>query len=503
MAAVVLCKARSQLFCLYTDGRIERWCFSAESEMPSFVQTAAWRSEPATACALDPDGNVLVVGGRLGVVRCFDAASGAEISRHIGHEGAIRFAQVASNHVVTVSESGEIRLLPIASERLKARLKLARDPGDSVAPMLRSLSFGNDGEVAGCSNHGEIVVWRTSDWTPIGRTAFLTPAVVLRHSPDGHSLAVGGTDGVVRLLAAKTRAEVAAFGPHSSTVSELAWSSDGRHLLVFAIDRSFTLWTTSDRRIVSKGQLQPTEFDHPNRVMVEYDSRRGQFLFSPTNGSEVLFGPEQAPRTGTYEMGLLARSVHTGARLVLRTSLSAGLFKMAHGCEPPQALVLITSAGEFELERHSLCVTAAFSANGAMLATADSVGGLQIRHAGNGVLRAGARFGGADSKRPQSITFSPDNRWLAVEQRGAFEILDIHDVDLSDDQLLSRLLSLMAGEGGRLRPSEQRDLLLCEHANSEGSFGAALQQKWPLRDEIAGDPPAGFHRSVLPSFAGY
>ncbi|KAJ1496258.1 WD40-repeat-containing domain protein, partial [Baffinella frigidus] len=89
------------------------------------------------------------------------------------------------------------------------------------------------------SNDGRVLIWDSSSGTP-HRT--LTGGVnALSFSPDGHSLATGGWDGVVRVWNVESGSVVCEFKGHRAEVLSVCFSPDGSAVASAGADRAVRL----------------------------------------------------------------------------------------------------------------------------------------------------------------------------------------------------------------------------------------------------------------------
>lgn len=90
--------------------------------------------------------------------------------------------------------------------------------------------------------HGIDTLTRTIRWT--AAAADLSPTA-LAVAPDGQSVAIGGRNGSVRLLAGPTGYETLTFAAHPLPVTSVAWSPDGARLLTASEDYTVVVWQSS------------------------------------------------------------------------------------------------------------------------------------------------------------------------------------------------------------------------------------------------------------------
>jgi WD40 repeat protein/serine/threonine protein kinase len=147
------------------------------------------RSRGAVHAAFSPDGKLVAVAGRDGVVRLFDAATGAELHA------------------------------------------LRDDPG----ALPNMVAFSPDGALLAVASCG-VRVWETRTarlvrTLPDQPLALRPPCDAVAFSPDGTRIVSGAQDRVVRIWDTSTGQELMALPGHCKTITELAFSRDGRRLL--------------------------------------------------------------------------------------------------------------------------------------------------------------------------------------------------------------------------------------------------------------------------------
>jgi WD40 repeat protein len=189
----------------------------------------------STAIAFSPDGKILASGGRDNSIRLFEAATGKEIRRLLGHQP--RSYKPAAN---------------------------GRSPLDALVS-----ATGEGG---------------------VNSVAF---------SPDGKTLASGGWDDTLRLWDVQSGKELRKISAHKAMVGHVVFSPDGRVLASRgALDGTVRLWGpvtgTQIQKFVGLSNINPWRFNHDMALAVSPDSktvattaRNSLVLFDVASGAEL------------------------------------------------------------------------------------------------------------------------------------------------------------------------------------------------------------------------
>jgi WD40 repeat protein len=180
-----------------------------------------------TALAYSPDGKLLASGGRDNVIRLFDAATGKEVRRLVGHKPRVYGPE--------------------------------RDPASPLDVLVAATGEGGVNSVA--------------------------------FSPDGTLLASGGWDDTVRLWDVRTGKELRTLHAHKAMVGRVAFSPDGRLLASRGgLDGSVRLWDvttgTQVQRFTGLSNVNPWRFNHDTALAFSPD---GKTLVATARNALVFF----------------------------------------------------------------------------------------------------------------------------------------------------------------------------------------------------------------------
>jgi WD40 repeat protein len=266
--------------------------------------------------AFSPDGKTIASGSNDRTLRLWDADTGKELHVCAGHEDqvcAVAFAPDGKT-VASASWDGSVRLWDVASGKELRRLEGHRYEvrGVGFAPDGKTLvSGGTDGTVRlwDAATGKEVRRWavdesgvRAVTFTPDGKAVITVDGIhdlrrwdvnaaggarlpywgadrpesdslyCAAFAPDGKTVALGRTDGTIRLHDATTGKELRVVGRHPGIVWSVAFSPDGKTLASSARRHGVVrLWDVGTGRMV---RSYPGHAGGVSRVLFTPDGKR-------------------------------------------------------------------------------------------------------------------------------------------------------------------------------------------------------------------------------------
>lgn len=287
-----------------------------------------------TSVAASPDGKLLLTTGADGRTTLWKADTG---SFHLDltdrtETARSRFSAAVSPQGSLVASAGigsavtvwDLRRLLSSLWAKGARMPLAvselRDEGKAQTVGWFSVSFSADGSrLAAARGDGTMLIWRLAD-SEIEHSFRANRGVVrvLAFSPNGRSLASGGSDSAVRLRNGLTGAQHWQALGGQGTVDVLAFSAEGRWLASGTENGSVQLLDAATGRLVLETKM--------------HTKNTSAALFMPHGSSEIVSASSADDRVRVFSVSLSSYLRVACAKLRKETATEAQQLAVAHYC---------------------------------------------------------------------------------------------------------------------------------------------------------------------------
>jgi WD40 repeat protein/serine/threonine protein kinase len=252
------------------------------------------------ALAVSPDGKTLATGAGDHTIQLWEVSTGRERAVLHGHTEDVwdlGFSPDGST-LASASYDKTLRLWDVATNRPRATLLADAKRG----AWIMALAYSSDGKALATAEQFWLVKLRDPDtgqerltldgtsggeWTSYGATS-------VSFSPDNQLLAVGGTDGKVKLWNAATGELRATLRGHTGKVRRLAFFPDGRSLATGSEDATVKLWdvATAQERITLQGVDQAVIAPDGKTLVLLTPDGKLRFCHAATDHDATAINPE-------------------------------------------------------------------------------------------------------------------------------------------------------------------------------------------------------------------
>jgi WD40 repeat protein len=247
------------------DGRGRVWSLSPLGERTILIGTGT----QLVCISLSPDGMEAVTTARDGVAQLWnlDLAGYTELPaiRPFGldvqpWESAKRFDGVKYSPdgllLAATGGDGLLRVWDANTGEQRLALKSSTDQfsgNPAWSPDGKSLAVGGtDGVVGSAQQRGAVRVWDVASGAErLNLDGLPNEVVSVAWSPDGRVVVGGSADGPVKMWDASTGADIALLAGHTKSVSKIAYSPKGDRLATSSWDDSVRVWDTSGKQLFS------------------------------------------------------------------------------------------------------------------------------------------------------------------------------------------------------------------------------------------------------------
>jgi WD40 repeat protein len=229
---------------LATGGAVTLWDGDKRQKVRALEEEVSY----AAALAFSPDGKVLATGNTQGMLRLWSTATGKELGDPRGHQGVVRAVAFSPDGGLIASASGldgTLRLWGVATgaqlRKVVVRAGKDRAWGDSSA---KSVRFAPDGKtLALATSAGVVKLYDVVTGSPVRELAHDGAFVLgVAYSPDGNYLASSGWhESAVRIWEVSTGKLVHTIAPQGrdAEVHAVAFSPDSKLLATGSSGRDF------------------------------------------------------------------------------------------------------------------------------------------------------------------------------------------------------------------------------------------------------------------------
>lgn len=275
-----------------------------------------YRGHTAPVYGVDwsPDGKQIVSGGRDGLAKLWDVATGADLLIYRGHAPLAVNAVAWSPKGTLIASAGSDTTVQVWDAKTGKVSMTYRGHTDYVATLAwspdgtRIVSAGGDPTRNG--DH-TVHIWEVSTGRPLLIYAGHTQEVhAVDWSPDGTRIASAGVDTTVQVWDARDGTPIFTYPNHHEEVWGVAWSPDGTRLASGGHDGTVQVWSPVPGSVIA---VNPHHADWVNAVAWSHD---GRFIASGSgNTSHTVESRDTSVQIWTVDTG--ATYAYTGHQDVI------------------------------------------------------------------------------------------------------------------------------------------------------------------------------------------
>ncbi len=256
--------------------------------VPLGTTFAIYRGHSAAVYGVDwsPDGKQIVSGGRDGLAKVWNAATGATLLTYLGHAPNAVNAVAWSPDGRLIASAGSDETVQVWDARTGEVFMAYRGHTDFVATLAwspdgkRIVSAGGDPYSNG--DH-TVHIWEVSTGQPLLMYSGHSQEVrAVAWSPDGTRIASASDDTSVQVWNASDGTPVFTFLNHRDAVWGVAWSPDGTHIASGGHDGRVQIWSPIQGSVII---INPHHADWVNTVAWSPD---GRFVASGSGNTSHL-----------------------------------------------------------------------------------------------------------------------------------------------------------------------------------------------------------------------
>ncbi len=360
-----------------------------------------------TSVAFRPDGELLAMGSSDRTVHLWDVEQQEQVGAFQGHTDSVYSAIFSPDGRLLASGSWDntVRLWDVESRESVATLRGHTD-------MVWSVAFSPDGKLLASSGYDNTIrLWDVAEQKQIGVLRGHQNCVpFIAFSPDGKLLASVSWDNTVRLWDVDEQKQIGTLRGHTDWVYSVVFSPDGKLVASGGEDRTVRLWDVD-------GQKQVAVLKHTGYVNSITFSPDGKTLASGEEGTVYLWDVSEQKQVAMLE-GYSSRAVGVAF------SPSGELLASGNGDSTVRLWDIDAQKQIAMLEGHTgdWVQSVAFSPDGKLLASGGNDNTVRLWD-----VQEQKQVGMWNHKMAFSVAFSPDGETIA--SGGADKIIRFWDVD--------------------------------------------------------------------------
>ena len=342
----------------------------------------------AYAAVFSTDGRTIVSGSSDKAVHVWDAATGAQLHRFVGHTDTVRAVAISPDGrtIASGSDDQTVRLWDAATGKV---LRVLR----GHTARINSVAFSPDGRsLISAASDQTVRIWDVPSGTVrhvlIGHTGIVFSAVFSR---DGTRIASASDDKTARIWDSATGTLVKTLRGNEDIVLAVAFSPNGRQLLTSSLDKTVRLWE------ISSGKQLRVLRGHESYVIAVAFSPDGKHVLSASGDKTIRLWDLDGDQIGVLrsQSGLTSAAFSANGNRIVGTYGDATI------------RIWDASSNVVVLRGHtSYVMTAAFSRDGTRLVSGSVGHTVRIWD----VNRARQLSVFLFPSSVQSVAFSPDGR---------------------------------------------------------------------------------------------